>query len=73
MKVKQIYFANVLNLVHKKLFRKSPKMKFNFDFLYRKKFFDPHVLEDTQLSRVLGVWDITALGTKFFCLFYKVI
>jgi hypothetical protein len=41
-------------------------MKFNFDFLYRKKFFDPHLIENTQLSRVLGVLDITALGSKIF-------
>lgn len=38
-------------------------MKFNFDFLYRKKPLDANLIEDTKLSRVLGVLDITALGT----------
>ena len=38
-------------------------MKFNFDFLYRKKYLDQNIIENTQLSRVLNTFDIVALGS----------
>jgi L-asparagine transporter-like permease len=37
-------------------------MKCSLDFLYRKKQFNNSNVENTKLARVLGVWDITALG-----------
>ena len=44
-------------------------MKFNFDFLYRKKYLDQNIIENTQLSRVLNTFDIVALGSSH--LFFK--
>ncbi|CAF0761137.1 unnamed protein product [Brachionus calyciflorus] len=37
-------------------------MPFTFDYIFRKKNLDNDLLEKTQLSRVLGLLDITALG-----------
>ncbi|RNA27609.1 high affinity cationic amino acid transporter 1-like isoform X1, partial [Brachionus plicatilis] len=39
-------------------------MKFNFQFFYRKKKFDQNSLESTNLSRVLDLFDLTALGVS---------
>lgn len=38
-------------------------MNIKFDFLNRKKKFQQDLIENTLLSRVLGLFDITALGT----------
>lgn len=40
-------------------------MKVTFDFLFRKKKFLNDFIENTLLSRVLGLFDITALGKIF--------
>ncbi len=37
-------------------------MKFDLSFIHRKKYFDNSSLENSKLSRVLGIVDITALG-----------
>lgn len=37
-------------------------MRVNWNFIYRKKKFDSIKLEQTQLSRVLNLFDLTTLG-----------
>ncbi len=37
-------------------------MKVNWDFIYRKKKFDTVKLEQSQLSRVLNLFDLSTLG-----------
>ena len=43
--------------------RKMPGYKVDLSFLWRKKQYDSVTLEQTKLSRVLGLLDITAIGT----------
>ena len=40
-------------------------MKINWNFINRKKQFDTINVEDTKLSRVLNVFDLTTLGILF--------
>jgi hypothetical protein len=40
--------------------------KKNFKFFFRKKKYNTENLSQTNLSRVLGLFDITALGTVYF-------
>ena len=37
---------------------------FDLSFFYRKKKFTEESVQDTKLSRVLGLFDLTALGSK---------
>ena len=41
------------------------RMRVNLDFLYRKKKYDAASLENTNLSRVLNLSDLVALGNLF--------
>ncbi len=40
-------------------------MRVNWNFIYRKKKFDSVILEQTKLSRVLNLFDLTTLGNTF--------
>lgn len=40
------------------------KTNVDLSFLFRKKKFDQTTVQDTKLSRVLGLMDITALGVS---------
>lgn len=41
------------------------KQRINLDFVGRKKEFTPETLTNTNLNRVLGLWDVFSIGMGF--------